>query len=89
MFRKFAGVSLATFVVGASALVAASFMTAGSAEAFGGRYERGYERPAYGWRPPPPAMHGYWGHRRWQRYNEGFRPPPRHHYGYGRDYGWR
>jgi hypothetical protein len=86
MFRKFAGASLATFVLGATALAAASFVNVGSAEAFGGRYERGYERPAYGWRPAPPAMHGYWGQRRWQRYNDGydFRGPPR---SYG--YGWR
>ena len=88
MFRKFAGASLATFIVGATALAAASLTTAGSAEAFGGGYERGYERPAYGWRPAPPAMHGYWGQRRWQRYNDGYglRAPPAR-YGYG--YGWR
>lgn len=86
MFRKFAGASLATFFVGATALVAASVTNINSAEAFGGGYERGYERPAYGWRPPPPAFHGYWGHRRWQRYNDGFRPPPPPpRYGYG----WR
>ena len=46
MFRKFAGASLATFVVGATALAAASFVNVSSAEAFGGRYEQGYERPA-------------------------------------------
>jgi hypothetical protein len=91
MFRKIAGASVATFVVGATALVAASFVNVSSAEAFGGRYERGYERPAYGWRPPPPAVHGYWGHRRWQRYNDGygFRPPPPRGPRYGYGYGWR
>ena len=90
MFRSFAGTSLATLIVGATALAAASLATASSADAFGGRYERGYERPAYGWRPPPPAMHGYWGQRRWQRYNDGYgfrAPPPPARYGYG--YGWR
>ncbi|SEF68539.1 hypothetical protein [Bosea lathyri] len=89
MFRKFAGVSLATFVLGATAVAAASFVNVSSAEAFGGRYEAGYDRPAYGWRrPPPPAFHGYWGQRRWQRYNDGYgsRPQPQR-YGYG--YGWR
>jgi len=88
MFRSFAVTGLAGFAISAVALTTASLMTTGPAEAFGPRYER--EVPAYGWRPPPPAVHGYWGHRRWQRYNEGFRPPPpRQHYGYGRGYGWR
>lgn len=91
MFRISAGASLATFAIGASALLAASFVTASPAEAFGGRYERGYERPSYGWRPPPPpVVHGYWGQRRWQRYNDGYgfrAPPPPARYGYG--YGWR
>jgi hypothetical protein len=89
MFRRIAGTSLATLIVGATALAAASFATTGSAEAFGGRYERGYETPAYGWRPPP-TVHGYWGQRRWQHYNDhGYRapPPPPARYGYG--YGWR
>jgi hypothetical protein len=88
MFRKIAGISLASFVVGAAALTSASLATISPAEAFGGRYERGYDRPAPGWRPPPPAMHGYWGQQRWRRYNEsyGWRPPPQR-YGYG--YGWR
>jgi hypothetical protein len=87
MFRKFAATSLASLAIGAVALAAASFMTPSAAIAFGPRYERGPPL-AYGWRPPPPAVHGYWGHRRWQRYNDGygFRPPPPR-YGYGHD--WR
>jgi hypothetical protein len=87
MFRISAGASLATLAIGATALLAASFVTASPAEAFGSRYERSYERPSYGWRPPPPVVHGYWGQRRWQRYNDGFRAPPPARYGYG--YGWR
>lgn len=89
MFRRFAGISLATFVIGATALTAASLATTQSAQAFGDRYEGGYERPAPRWRPPPPAVHGYWGHQRWRRYNDGFgwRPPPPPPPRYG--YGWR
>lgn len=88
MFRKFAATSLASLAIGAAALAAASVMTVGPAEAFGQRYELGRDTPAYGWRSPPPAFHGYWGRRRWQHSHDGhgFRsPPPR--YGYG--YGWR
>ena len=88
MFRKFAATSLASLAIGAAALAAASVMTVSPAAAFGERYEQGYDTPAYGWRPPPPAVHGYWGRRRWQHYNDGygFRPPPPRH-GYG--HGWR
>ncbi|PTM38755.1 hypothetical protein [Bosea sp. 124] len=88
MFRKFAATSLASLAIGAAALAAASVVTVGPAEAFGPRYES--EAPAYGWRPPPPAVHGYWGRRRWQHYNDGygFRPPPPR-YGYGYGHGWR
>jgi hypothetical protein len=65
MFRRFAGTSLATL---ASAqprwLLQASRRH--SAEAFGGRYERGYETPAVWLASGPPVVHGYWGQRRWQ-----------------------
>ncbi len=90
MFRKFAATSLASLAIGAAALAAASVMTVGPAAAFGEGYGPRYDTPAHGWRPPPPAVHGYWGHRRWQRYNDGYgfrSPPPRYGYGYGRD--WR
>ncbi|PZN99320.1 MAG: hypothetical protein DCF30_12060 [Hyphomicrobiales bacterium] len=90
MFRKVAATSLASLAIGAVALAAASVMTSGSAEAFGGRYEQGYGARAHDFRPAPPAVHGYWGQRRWQRYNDGYgfrSPPPRYRYGYG--HGWR
>lgn len=87
MFRNLAVTGLAGLAIGAVALTTASLMTTGSAEAFGPRYERA--APAYGFRPPPPAFHGFWGHRRWQRWNENFRPLPRPHDGYARRYGWR
>jgi hypothetical protein len=83
MSRTFAATSIA---IGAVALAVASFTAPSAAQAFGPRFEDG-PPPAYGWRPPPPAMHGYWGYRRWRHYNEGFRPPPPPPYGYG--YGWR
>ena len=90
MFRKVAATSLASLAIGAAALAAASFMTVSPAEAFGQRYEQGRDTPAYGWRSPPPAFHGYWGRRRWQHHNDGygFRPPPPR-YGYGYGHGWR
>ena len=84
MFRKFATTSLATLVLGAAALTAATFTSAGSAQAYDGRYERGYERP-YGWRPAPPLYNGYWGERRWRRHHDGYgfrAPPPPHGYGW-------
>lgn len=91
MFRSFAATSLASLAIGAAAFAAASLTTVSSAEAFGGRYERGYDGPpAYGWRPPPPVVHGYWGRRHWQRYHDGYGfrpPPPPPRYGYG--HGWR
>jgi len=87
MFRTLAPTSLATLVIGAAALVGLSLAAPSDAQAYDGRhYARGgYDRP-HGWRAPPPVVHGYWGHRRWQRYHEGrdFRGPPRP-YGYG----WR
>lgn len=44
------------------------------AQAFGTRSEPARERPPHGydWRPAPPAVHGFWGQRRWQRYSEDF-----------------
>lgn len=86
MFRKLASTSLATLVIGAAALAGASLAAPSAAQALDGRhYERGgYDRP-YGWRAPPPVVHGYWGHRRWQRYHEGRRfygPPPAYRYGW-------
>ncbi|WNJ88952.1 hypothetical protein [Bosea sp. 685] len=84
MFRTFAGLS--TLAIGAAALAVASFAPITSASAFDGRYERGYERAEYGWRPAPPVFHGYWGRRHWRHQYEGqgFRAPPP---AYG--YGWR
>jgi hypothetical protein len=81
---------LAAFALGGAMLAASITAGAGEAHAFGGRYERSYERPAYGygWRPAPPAVHGFWGQRRWHRYYDGYGmrpPPPRTGYGYG----WR
>lgn len=90
MVRRSATTSLATLILGAAALAGASVMTIGSAQAWDGRHERGWDRPAYGWRPAPPVFHGYWGERRWRRHDGyGFRapPPPRHGYSYG--HGWR
>lgn len=86
MFRKIASTSLATLLIGAAVLTAASVATAAPAAAYDGRYERYSEGPRPGWRPPPPAMHGYWGHRQWRRHHDGygFRAPPPP-YGYG----WR
>lgn len=87
MFSNRAGTSLA-IVAAAAMLIAASGGHASPAHAFGD-HERGYGRADAGWRPIPPAVHGFWGQRRWQRYNDdfGFRAPPRSHRGYG--HGWR
>jgi hypothetical protein len=86
MFRTFASTSFATLVIGAAALAGASLVNPSIAQAYDGRYGHGgYERPHGGWRAPPPVVHGYWGHRRWQRYHEGRRfygPPPAHRYGW-------
>lgn len=82
MFRKIAATSLVALAIGAAALAGASLAAPAAAQPFDGRYGRAYERP-HGWRAPPPVVHGYWGHRRWQRYHEGrdFRgPPPAHGY---------
>lgn len=88
MFRNRAGTRLA-IVATAAMLIAASGGHASPAHAFGGHEQRGYGRADSGWRPLPPAVHGFWGQRRWQRYNEDFgvRAPPRSHRGY--DHGWR
>jgi len=84
-----ARIGFAAFLFGGVALAASTFAGTGDAQAFGDRYERFAGYQAQGWRPPPPAFHGYWGQRRWHRYyNDGYgmRPPPPR-YGYG--YGWR
>lgn len=90
MFGNRARIGFAAFALGGIVLTVSTFAGAGNAQAFGGRYEPVYERPAYGygWRPAPPAMYGFWGQRRWHRYFDGYggRPmPPREGYGYG----WR
>ncbi|RDJ23014.1 hypothetical protein DWF00_06540 [Bosea caraganae] len=79
MFRISATHRLAKLAIGAAALGLATLSFAGSSEAYDGRYGYGYQRPAYGFRPPPPPVsHGYWGQRQWRRYNDGygFRAPP-------------
>ena len=90
MFGNRARIGLAALALSGAVLAVSAFAGVGEAQAFGGRYERSYERPAYGygWRPAPPAVHGFWGQRRWHRYSDdyGMRPPPPR-YGYG--YGWR
>lgn len=90
MFRISATPRLAKLAIGAAALGLATLSFIGSSEAYDGRYGYGYERPAYGWRPPPPAFHGYWGRRHWRRHYDGygFRPPPPPPGAYYR-YGWR
>lgn len=85
-----ARIGFAALALGGAVLAASALAGAGEAQAFGGRYEHRYERPVYdyGWRPAPPAVHGFWGQRRWHRYSDdyGMRPPaPRSSYGYG----WR
>jgi hypothetical protein len=90
MLGNRARIGLAALALGGAVLAASTFAGTGDAQAFGGRYERSYERPAYGygWRPAPPAVHGFWGQRRWHRYYDGYGmrpPPPRSSYGYG----WR
>ena len=86
MVRTIATTSFATLVFGAAALAGASVMTVGSAQAWDGRHERGWDRPAYGWRPAPPVFHGYWGERRWRRHDDARRfhapPPPAYRYGW-------
>ncbi|WP_332682568.1 hypothetical protein [Bosea sp. (in: a-proteobacteria)] len=84
MFRKLATAGLAALTLGTTVFAATSLVGSGSAQAYD-RHERQYERRAYGWRPAPPAFHGYWGQRRWQRWNEERRD---YGYGYGRRY-WR
>ncbi|WP_293806647.1 hypothetical protein [uncultured Bosea sp.] len=90
MFGNRARIGLAALALSGAVLAGATFAGAGEARAFGGGYERSYDRPAYGygWRSAPPAVYGFWGHRRWHRYSDeyGMRPPPPR-YGYG--YGWR
>lgn len=88
MFRKLATAGLAALALGSGGLAMLSLVGSGEAQAYD-RYERQYERRAYGWRPSPPVFHGYWGQRRWQRWNEERRDDA---YGYGRRYGdryWR
>ncbi len=92
MFRNRARIGFAAFAFGAAAVVASTLATTAPAQAFWAGFDRTHERLAFsgpGWRPSPPAYHGYWGQRRWQRYNDddyGVRPRPQR-YGYG--YGWR
>lgn len=90
MFRITTKPGLVKLAIGAAALAVAGLASVGPSEAYDGRYGYGYERPAYGWRPPPPVVHGYWGHRQWRRYNDGygFRSPPPPPGAYYR-YGWR
>lgn len=90
MFRISATPRLAIFAIGAAALGLATLSFTGTSEAYDGRHDQGFERPAHGWRPQPPVFHGYWGHRYWQRYRDGFDfrappPPPGPYYRYG----WR
>ncbi len=85
-----ARIGFAALALGGLALAASIVAGVGDAQAFGGRSEQSWQRPAYdaGWRPAPPAVHGFWGQRRWHRYSHGFDtrpPPPRSSYGYG----WR
>lgn len=59
----------------ALALAGAGSLGAGpgaQAQALGGLPAAGRERPPHGydWRPAPPAVHGFWGQRRWQRYSD-------------------
>jgi hypothetical protein len=87
MARTFASIGIAALVIGAAALGAASL--SGPAAAYEGRWDRQQERPAHGWRPSPPIVHGYWGARYWRRYGDAERrhARPDHYQGYG--YGWR
>lgn len=89
MFRKFASAGIAALVIGAAALGAASLAWTSPAAAYEGRWDRRQERPAYGWRPSPPVVHGYWGARYWRRYGDAERRQvrPHQHQGYG--HGWR
>jgi hypothetical protein len=56
-------------LVGATSFTAVS---AADAQDAGNRLEAGRERPQHGfdWRPAPPAVHGFWDQRRWQRYSD-------------------
>lgn len=61
----------------ACVLAAGLVMAAGPcawAQDLHGRGEAGREPPPHGydWRPAPPAVHGFWGQRRWQRYSQDF-----------------
>ncbi|MFN3670971.1 MAG: hypothetical protein ACK4VM_03575 [Bosea sp. (in: a-proteobacteria)] len=91
MSRKILPTSLTTLVIGAAALVGSSLIAAAPAQSWDGRGGRGYER-VEGFRPAPPAYHGYWGHRQWRRHHDGYgfrAPPPPPRYGYGYGGGWR
>jgi len=73
-------------LAGLAALVGVGLLAAGPAAAYDGHGygpRGGYER-SRDWRPPPPAFHGYWGHRQWRRHHDGygFRPPPPHYSGW-------
>lgn len=80
-----AALTAATFA-GANLLAPAPAAAFGQGHGYGSRFDG----PPPGWRPSPPAVHGYWGARRWRRYNDGYGwrpPPPPPSQGYG--YGWR
>lgn len=81
-FRARAG--MATGALAAGLVLAAS---AGAwAQAARDTNEREKPPHGYDWRPAPPAVHGFWGQRRWQRYSEDFgtRTVPASSYGDGR-----
>ena len=69
MPRKFGVADVAALALAVAALALSGLVGGGVAQAYD-RYERQYERREPGWRPSPPAFHGYWGYRRWKRWNE-------------------
>jgi len=86
MFRKLATAGLAALALGTTVFAAASLAGGGQAQAYD-RYERQYERRDH-WRPAPPAFHGYWGQRRWQRWSDERRYGDYGHRRYD-SYNWR
>lgn len=86
MFRITTKAGFLKLAIGAAAIAVAGLASVGPSEAYDGRRAYGYERPAHGWRPPPPVAHGYWGHRQWRRHHDGYgygpRPFPRDRYGW-------
>ena len=49
MFGNRARIGLAALAFGGAVLAASTFAGTGEAQAFGGGYERSYDRPAYGY----------------------------------------